>query len=68
MKKSEYLVQMEAAMKKSPQEIFLTEDDVYDSEKRQPPRFVTRVFAQFHSQFIYTRIRSMKPDSWIKST
>jgi hypothetical protein len=43
MKKSEYLVQMEAAMKKYTQEIFLTEDDVYDSEKRQPPRFVTQI-------------------------
>ena len=42
MKKSEYLVQMEAAMKKYTQEIHLTEDDVYDSEKRQPPRFVTQ--------------------------
>ena len=54
MKKSEYLVQMEAAMKKYTQEIFLTEDDVYDSEKRQPPRFVTRVFAQFESSGICT--------------
>ena len=43
MKKSEYLVQMEAAMKKYTQEIHLTEDDVYDSEKRQPPRFVTQI-------------------------
>ncbi len=43
MKKSDYVVQMEAAMKKYTQEIFLTEDDVYDSEKRQPPRFVTQI-------------------------
>ena len=43
MKKSEQLVQMEAAMKKYAQEMFLTEDDVYDAEKRQPPRFVTQI-------------------------
>ena len=43
MKRSETLVQMEAAMKKYTQELFLTEDDVYDSEKRQPPRFVTQI-------------------------
>ena len=43
MKKSEYLVQMEAAMKKYTQELFLTEEDVYDAEKRQPPRFVTQI-------------------------
>ncbi len=43
MKKSEYVVQMEAAMKKYTQEIHLTEDDVYDSERRQPPRFVTQI-------------------------
>merc|ERR1711936_637641 len=43
MKKSEYLVQMEATMRKYTTELFLTEDDVYDSEKRQPPRFVTQI-------------------------
>jgi len=43
MKKSEYLMQMEASMKKYAQEIMLTEDDVYDIEKRQPPRFVTQI-------------------------
>merc|ERR1711881_467954 len=43
MKRSEYLVQMEAAMKKYQTEMFLTEDDVYDSERRQPPRFVTQI-------------------------
>ena len=43
MKNSEYIVQMEAAMKKYSQEMFLTEEDVYDSEKRQPPRFVTQI-------------------------
>ena len=43
MKKSEYMMQMEASMKKYAQEIMLTEDDVYDIEKRQPPRFVTQI-------------------------
>ena len=43
MKKSDTVVQMEAAMKKYTQEIFLTEDDIYDVEKRQPPRFVTQI-------------------------
>merc|ERR1711992_214489 len=43
MKRSETLVQMEAAMKKYTTEMYLTEDDVYDSEKRQPPRFVTQI-------------------------
>merc|ERR1712130_676346 len=33
----------EAAMKKYTTEMYLTEDDVYDSEKRQPPRFVTQI-------------------------
>merc|ERR1712029_1284447 len=33
----------EASMKKYAQEIMLTEDDVYDAEKRQPPRFVTQI-------------------------
>ena len=36
-------MQMEASMKKYAQEIMLTEDDVYDIEKRQPPRFVTQI-------------------------
>merc|ERR1712180_18289 len=43
MKKSEYLVQMEATMRKYTTEMFLTEEDVYDSEKKQPPRFVTQI-------------------------
>merc|ERR1711992_178267 len=43
MKRSETLVQMEAAMKKYTTEMYLTEDDVYDSERRQPPRFVTQI-------------------------
>lgn len=43
MKRSETLMQMEAAVKKYTSEVFLTEDDLYDSEKRQPPRFVTQI-------------------------
>ena len=43
MKKSETLVQMEAAIKKYTSEIFLTEDDIYDADKKQPPRFVTQI-------------------------
>lgn len=39
MKKSETLLQMEAALKKYTSEIFLTEDDIYDADKRQPPRY-----------------------------
>lgn len=38
MKKSETLLQMEAALKKYTSEIFLTEEDIYDADKRQPPR------------------------------
>jgi hypothetical protein len=38
MKKSEALMQMEATIKKYTSEIFLTEDDLYDVEKKQPPR------------------------------
>lgn len=38
MKNSEYIVQMEAAMKKYSQEMYLTEEDVFDPERRQPPR------------------------------
>lgn len=38
MKKSEALTQMEAAIKKYTSEIHLTEDDLYEQEKKQPPR------------------------------
>lgn len=38
MKKSEALTQMEAAIKKYTSEIHLTEDDLYEPEKKQPPR------------------------------
>lgn len=43
MKTSETLMQMEAAIKKYTSEVFLTEDDLYDADKRQPPRFVTQI-------------------------
>lgn len=43
MKKSETLMQMEAAIKKYTSEIYLTEDDLYDPDKKQPPRFVTQI-------------------------
>merc|ERR1712241_1572165 len=39
MKRSETLVQMEAAMKKYTTEMYLTEDDVYDSEEMQAAKF-----------------------------
>ncbi|KAK0090259.1 hypothetical protein PV325_001954 [Microctonus aethiopoides] len=43
MKKSEALMQMEATIKKYTSEVHLTVDDLYDAEKRQPPRFVTQI-------------------------
>lgn len=43
MKKSETLMQMEAAIKKYTSEVYLTEDDLYDTDKKQPPRFVTQI-------------------------
>ncbi|XP_018397088.1 PREDICTED: titin [Cyphomyrmex costatus] len=43
MKKSETLMQMEATIKKYTSEIHLTEDDLYDADKKQPPRFVTQI-------------------------
>lgn len=43
MKTSETLMQMEATIKKYTSEIFLTEEDMYDADKRQPPRFVTQI-------------------------
>lgn len=44
MKKSETLLQMEAALKKYTSEIFLTEEDIYDADKRQPPRYNPTVY------------------------
>ncbi|OXU24124.1 hypothetical protein TSAR_014966 [Trichomalopsis sarcophagae] len=46
MKKSETLMQMEATIKKYTSEVHLTEDDLYDAEKKQPPRFVTQITDQ----------------------
>lgn len=43
MKKSEALMQMEATIKKYTSEVHLTEDDLYDADKKQPPRFVTQI-------------------------
>jgi len=40
MKKSEALTQMEAAIKKYTSEIHLTIDDLYEVEKKQPPRYI----------------------------
>jgi hypothetical protein len=43
LQKSETLMQMEATIKKYTSEIFLTEDDLYDPDRKQPPRFVTQI-------------------------
>ena len=46
MKKTETLMQMEATIKKYTSEIFLTEDDLFDADRKQPPRFVTQIQEQ----------------------
>jgi titin len=46
MQKSETLMQMEATIKKYTSEIFLTEDDLFDPDRKQPPRFVTQILDQ----------------------
>ncbi|XP_045531935.1 titin isoform X5 [Pieris brassicae] len=46
MKKTEALTQMEATIKKYTSEVFLTEEDLYDVDKKQPPRFVTQIQSQ----------------------
>lgn len=46
MQKSETVMQMEAAIKKYTSEIFLTEDDLFDPDRKQPPRFVTQILNQ----------------------
>uniref|UniRef100_A0A182WJ15 Ig-like domain-containing protein n=1 Tax=Anopheles minimus TaxID=112268 RepID=A0A182WJ15_9DIPT len=43
MQKSETLMQMEATIKKYTEEIFLTEDDLFDPDRKQPPRFVVQI-------------------------
>ena len=39
-------MQREAAIKKYTSEVYLTEDDLYDVDKKQPPRFVTQILDQ----------------------
>lgn len=39
-------MQMEATIKKYTSEIFLTEDDLFDPDRKQPPRFVTQILSQ----------------------
>jgi titin len=46
MQKSETVMQMEATLKKYTSEIFLTEDDLFDPDRKQPPRFVTQILSQ----------------------
>ncbi|KAE8746083.1 hypothetical protein FOCC_FOCC007207 [Frankliniella occidentalis] len=46
MLKSEQLMQMEAAIKKYTSEVHLTEDDLFDPDRKQPPRFVTQIQTQ----------------------
>uniref|UniRef100_A0A1I8N5F2 Ig-like domain-containing protein n=2 Tax=Musca domestica TaxID=7370 RepID=A0A1I8N5F2_MUSDO len=43
MKRSETLTQMEATIKKYTSEVHLTEDDLFDPDRKQPPRFVTQI-------------------------
>lgn len=44
MKRSEALMQMEATIKKYTSEVHLTEDDLYEPEKKQPPRYLLYYF------------------------
>jgi len=37
------LAQIQTALQKYTSEIYLTEDDLYDTDKKQPPRFVTQI-------------------------
>ena len=39
MKRSDYLMQMEATLKQYTSEIHLTEEDIYDADRQQPPRY-----------------------------
>ena len=38
MKKADTLMQMEAALKQYTSDIHLTEEDIYDADRKQPPR------------------------------
>lgn len=39
----DFVSQMEETLKKYCTEVMLTQEDIYDAEKRQPPRFVTHI-------------------------
>ena len=39
MKPADYLMQMEATLKQYTSEIHLTEEDIYDADRKQPPRY-----------------------------
>lgn len=39
----DFATQMEETLKKYCKEVMLTAEDIYDVEKRQPPRFVTHI-------------------------
>ena len=43
MKRSDYLMQMEATLKQYTSEIHLTEEDIYDADRKQPPRYVPKM-------------------------
>ena len=43
MKKMDFATQMEETLSKYTKDIMLTQEDIYDAEKRQPPRFVTHI-------------------------
>ncbi|KAA0201394.1 hypothetical protein HAZT_HAZT001733 [Hyalella azteca] len=43
MKRMDFATQMEETLKKYCKEVFLTQEDIYEPEKRQPPRFVTQI-------------------------
>ncbi|CAH0765342.1 unnamed protein product [Bemisia tabaci] len=43
MKRSDAVIAMEATIMQYTSEVFLTEEDLYEPEKKQPPRFVTQI-------------------------
>lgn len=43
LNRCEAMMQMEATIKKYTSEVYLTEDDFFDLENKQPPRFVTSI-------------------------
>lgn len=46
MQRSETVMQMEATIKKYMSDVYLTEDDLFDPDRKQPPRFVTQIKEQ----------------------